>query len=233
MLHSTPSSFSQTVSSDARFYPSHSVSTQEQADSVVVLDFETTGLSPTQGDRPIEIGAVLIENGVITDRFQRLMNPGFRVPSFIERYTGISNAMVRNAPDCGSVMAEFTEFLGDRNLVAHNAAFDRKFLDAELAVIGRTYPGDVACSVLISRRLYQDAPSHRLSELVAFKNIPTDGIFHRALADAEMTAKLWLTMLDDVGDRYPLPNISFKLMKKISRTPKAKVHDFLHRQCQR
>ena len=66
---------------------------QKPADSVVVLDFETTGLSPDQGDRVIEVGAVRIENGEITQRFQQLMNPGMRVNSFIESYTGISNSM--------------------------------------------------------------------------------------------------------------------------------------------
>ena len=61
------------------------------ADSLVVFDFETTGLSPDMGDRAIEIGAVLIENGRITDRFQQLMNPGIRIPLFIENLTGITN----------------------------------------------------------------------------------------------------------------------------------------------
>ena len=66
---------------------------QRPADTAIVLDFETSGLSPYHGDRAIEIGAVRIENGRITDRFQRLMNPGKRVNSFIEGYTGITNAM--------------------------------------------------------------------------------------------------------------------------------------------
>jgi DNA polymerase-3 subunit epsilon len=61
---------------------------------VVVLDFETTGLSPDHGDRVIEVGAVLIEINRITDRFQRLMNPGMRINSFIENYTGITNDML-------------------------------------------------------------------------------------------------------------------------------------------
>ena len=72
----------------------------ENANSLVVLDFETTGLSPTQGDRAIEIGAVRIENGQVTDKFQALMNPGFRVSSFIEQYTGITNQMLAKADSC-------------------------------------------------------------------------------------------------------------------------------------
>lgn len=119
------------------------------ADSVVVLDFETTGLSPNQGDRAIEIGAVKLVNGEIVDQFQQLMNPGFRVSSFIEGYTGISNNMLRTAPPCHEVMDAFADFIGDANLVAHNASFDQRFLDAELADIGRYYTGTFTCSMLI------------------------------------------------------------------------------------
>ena len=72
--------------------------------SVVVLDFETTGLSPDRGDRVIEVGAVLIENNRITDRFQSLTNPGMRINSFIENYTGITNSMLKGAPPVSEVM---------------------------------------------------------------------------------------------------------------------------------
>ena len=136
------------------------------ANSVIVLDFETTGLSPAQGDRAIEIGAVKLEDGQVVAHFQQLMNPGFRVSSFIENYTGISNNMLRTAPCCESVMAEFADFIGDANLVAHNASFDQRFLTAELDMIGRQYREQFACSMLIARRLYQHAPNHKLGTLV-------------------------------------------------------------------
>lgn len=197
------------------------------ADTVVVLDFETTGLSPDQGDRAIEIGAVLIEQGKVTDRFQQLMNPGFRISSFIEDYTGISNKMLRTAPPCTEVMASFCDFIGSHNLVAHNASFDKRFLDAELNRVNRKYTGTFACSMLIARRLYQDAPNHKLGGLVEYKNIPTDGVFHRALADSEMTTKLWLLMLDDISVQYALSPIPFPLMQQLSRKPKNSVHRFL------
>ncbi|MGL6123789.1 MAG: 3'-5' exonuclease, partial [Shewanella sp.] len=111
------------------------------ANTLVVLDFETTGLSPNQGDRAIEIGAVLIENGVITQRFSELMNPGFKISRFIEDYTGISNQMLQHASPCNEVMARFADFIADHNLVAHNAAFDQRFLDAEFAQISHRYLG--------------------------------------------------------------------------------------------
>jgi DNA polymerase-3 subunit epsilon len=177
---------------------------QQSADTVVVLDFETTGLSPYRGDRAIEIGAVLIEQGRVTDRFQHLMNPGFRINAFIEHYTGITNQMLREATGCADVMSRFSDFMGDHNLVAHHAAFDQRFLDAEFQGIRRSYSGAFVCSMLVARRLYQDAPNHKLGSLVHFKKIPTDGVFHRALADSELTAKLWLMMLEDIRNHLSL-----------------------------
>ena len=199
------------------------------ADTVVVLDFETSGLSPNQGDRAIEIGAVMVDKGRIIGRFQRLMNPGFRISPYIESYTGISNAMLHDAPGCEEVMGEFAEFIGGHNLVAHNASFDRRFLDAELSRIQRDYAGEFACSMLVARRIYQDAPNHKLGSLVRWRGIPNDGVFHRALADAEMTARLWLGMLGELSDRCRSPVPSFALMQKLGRTPKHAVHELLDR----
>ena len=186
------------------------------ANSIIVLDFETTGLSANQGDRAIEIGAVKLQDGIIVDRFQSLMNPGFRVSRFIEDYTGITNSMLTDAPDCKTVMKEFADFIQNCNLVAHNASFDQRFLDAELANIQRSYDGSFACSLLISRRLTQEAPSHKLGELVRYHQIENDGVFHRALADAEVTASLWLVLLDSLQRDYGIINPDFDLMKKIA-----------------
>jgi DNA polymerase-3 subunit epsilon len=199
------------------------VSSNLTARSVIVLDFETTGLSPNQGDRAIEIGAVKLENGIVVDRFQRLMNPGFRVSGFIESYTGISNSMLADADDCETVMSEFSDFIQGSNLVAHNASFDQRFLDAELEKINRNYDGSFACSLLVSRRLTQDAPSHKLGELVQYHNIDNDGVFHRALADAEVTASLWLVLLNTLARDFGITEPDFALMKKIAKTPKASV----------
>jgi DNA polymerase-3 subunit epsilon len=199
----------------------------ENANSLVVLDFETTGLSPTSGDRAIEIGAVRIENGEVTDKFQSLMNPGFRISSFIEQYTGISNQMLVKAAPCDEVMDKFTDFIGNDNLLAHNASFDKKFLDAELNNISRKYHGEFICSLLVSRRINVDAPNHQLGTLIRHKNIQSDGAFHRALFDAEMTAKLWLNMLSDIEERINHEFVPFELIKKLSKTPKKDVSNLL------
>ncbi|MGF1718743.1 3'-5' exonuclease [Vibrio kyushuensis] len=198
------------------------------AKSIIILDFETTGLSPNMGDRAIEIGAVKLENGQVVDSFQQLMNPGFRVSSFIENYTGITNNMLTQAPSNAQVMNEFCDFIQDSHLVAHNASFDKRFLDAELELINRDYNGEFVCSLLVARRLIQDAPSHKLGELVKHRQIENDGVFHRALADSEMTAKLWLSMVNDV-ESVTSDEASFSFMKTISKTQKASVDALLHK----
>ncbi len=196
---------------------------------VIILDFETTGLSPNYGDRAIEIGAVLIENNMITDRFQSLMNPGFRISSFIESYTGISNDMVQAAPSCEEVMEGFADFIGDYPLVAHNASFDRKFLDSEFEFIGKSRNSEMACSMLSARRVYPDAPNHKLGTLVRYCEIYTNGLFHRALADAEMTGNLWVAMIDEIKGTFGINHVSFELMQKLSRISKAKAPAFLEK----
>lgn len=195
--------------------------------AVIVLDFETTGHSPSLGDRPIEVGAVRIEEDRIVDRFQALMNPGFTISWFIESLTGISNELVAAAPDCEEVMARFADWIGDTPLVAHNAGFDRKFLDAELARIGRERSNPMACTVLASRRLFPEAPNHKLATLVNHLGIFTDGTFHRALADAEMTGHLWIALTDLLRSRYRLDAVPFTLMQEVTQIGRAKVDRFL------
>jgi DNA polymerase-3 subunit epsilon len=197
------------------------------ADSAVVLDFETTGLSPEYGDRAIEIGAVLVENGSIVDRFQRLMNPGFRISSFIEGYTGITNAMLKDQPCCEEVMSEFSGFISGHNIVAHNASFDRRFLDAELKRIKLAYDGTCCCSLLVARRIYQDAPNHKLQTLVSHAGIQQTGKFHRALADAEMTAHLWLSMIERIRHQYGIQAVTFDHLSELSRIDKLHAHGYL------
>jgi DNA polymerase-3 subunit epsilon len=194
---------------------------------VIVLDFETSGLSPHYGDRAIEIGAVRIENSMIIDRFQSLMNPGFKISSFIESYTGITNDMVAAAPPCEEVMKRFAEFIGDHPLVAHNASFDRRFLDAELGFIGRARNSSMACSMLAARRVYPQAPNYKLGTLVRYCGIYTDGTFHRALADAEMAGRLWIAMTDEITAAFGINRVSFDMMRKLSRVTRAKAPAYL------
>lgn len=126
---------------------------------IAVIDFETTGLSPAMGDRATEVAIVLVEDGQVVDRFQSLMNAGQRIPAFIEALTGISNAMLATAPPAERVMADASRFVGKVPMVAHNASFDRMFWEAELARAGETATQPFACTMLVARRLYPQAPS--------------------------------------------------------------------------
>ena len=201
----------------------------DDARTVVVLDFETTGLSPLMGDRGIEVGAVKIEDGLVTDRFQSLMNPGFRIGQFIEEYTGITNEMLSGAPRCGKVMKELKAFVGTMPIVAHNSAFDRRFLEAEWDRIDLECRNEFACSMLTARRVYPDAPNHRLETLVAYAAVERCGDFHRALADAEMTGKLWLRMLEELESGHDVDSLSFTVMQRLARAPKGSVPRFFSR----
>jgi len=194
------------------------MNTMSGADSVVVLDFETTGMSPDRGDRAIEVGAVRIERGEIVARFEELMNPDRRVNGFIQNLTGINNQMLECAPPCSDVMAKFADFIDGYNLVAHNASFDKRFLDAELTRIGMGYSGEFVCSMLTARRVYPQAPNHKLGTLIQYKNLQGEGSSHRALYDAEMTAQLWLGMLEEIRRQHRVEHIPFSLVKKLSKS---------------
>jgi DNA polymerase-3 subunit epsilon len=189
-------------------------------DSMIVIDFETTGLSPAYGERATEIAAVRVEDGCIVERYQSLMNAQRSIPSFITQLTGITNAMVRKAPPAAQVMAEVADFVGDQPLLAHNASFDAKFWDAELERIGRRRQQSFVCSMLIARRVLPQAPSYKLGALVDFAGLPRAARAHRALADAEMAAALIAHLQRELMQRFQLAQISHAMLQAIQRRPK-------------
>lgn len=190
-----------------------------ETEAIVVIDFETTGLSPEHGARATEVAAVLVADGKILDRYQSLMNAGAWIPPFIEQLTGISNRMIRQAPDAARVMGELAEFIGATPLVAHNAAFDKKFLQAELRRIELAPRADMLCSMRVARRVYPQAANHRLETLVDHARIGKTGAYHRALADAEMAAGLWLEMQAELGRLFGLESVPLALLRKIQSAP--------------
>jgi len=196
---------------------------------IAVIDFETTGLSPDYGDRATEVAIVLVEGGRVVDRFQSLMNAGVRIPSFITQLTGISNAMVASAPDAARVMTEASRFVGNAPLVAHNASFDRKFWVGELARLGLPAPQPFACTMLVSRRLYPQAPNHKLGSLVDYHRLPRAGAAHRALADAEMAAELLGQIQQDLRTRHGVANPSHALLMVLQRCAKSAVSALMAR----
>jgi DNA polymerase-3 subunit epsilon len=201
---------------------------------IAVIDFETTGLSPAMGDRATEVAIVLMEDGKVVDRFQSLMNAGVRISAFIEAYTGISNAMIADAPPAGEVMAAASRFVGDAPMVAHNASFDRRFWAAELDRLGfdcapANMHAPYACTLLLSRRLYPEAGSFRLGSLAAFHDLPASGRAHRALADAEVAAALLARIQRDLERRYDVFDCGHELLVKLGKAPKAKMPEAIRK----
>ena len=197
--------------------------------TLAVIDFETTGMSPAQGARATEIAVVLVEDGQIIGRFQSLMNSGAWVPPFIEQLTGISNAMLAGAPPARAVMHEAMRFARGLPMVAHNAAFDRGFWQAEAALAGcEPDPAhDFACTMLLARRLYPEAGNHRLGTLVRWLALPDNGRAHRALADAETAAQLLMRVQADLATRFARTlagrPVSHALLRAVQRVPRAQL----------
>jgi DNA polymerase III subunit epsilon len=192
------------------------------ASKFAVIDFETTGLSPQQGDRAIEIGVALFDGERVIDTYQSLMNPGVPVPYLIEGLTGISQEMVEDSPASTTVMREVRDVIGDLPIVAHNASFDRNFYVAELSKIGRWYDDPFLCTMLIGRRLYPDSPNHKLATLAALNKINTAG-HHRALADAVMTSKLLAVMRRELSRLYDNQTIDSQFLHDYQKKAKSCV----------
>ncbi len=201
-------------------------------DRIAVIDFETTGTSPGQGDRATEVAIVVSEHGRVVDRFQSLMNAGVRIPAFITQLTGITNAMIASAPPPEAVMADAARFVGDLPLVAHNAGFDRRYWQAELARVGLPAPHPFACTVLLSRRLYPEAPSHKLGTLVDRFQLPRTGRAHRALADAEMAAELLARIQHDLRERHGVARPDHAFLRALQACTTRQLPRFMaqHRQ---
>lgn len=196
-------------------------------ETVAVLDFETTGLSPACGDRPTEIAIVLVRDGRIVDRFQSLMNPGRWIPYEVTSLTGITNDMVAEAPPVAKVMREAARFVGAIPIVAHNASFDSRFWKAELDHLSLPAGLPFACTMLLSRRLYPRLPNHRLGTLVDLLHLPKAARAHRALADAEMTSHLWCRITRDVMDIHGIGNASHDMLTRVQRASRDRLPDVL------
>jgi DNA polymerase-3 subunit epsilon len=185
------------------------------SNALAFIDFETTGLSPDNGDRVIEVGIAVLEGGQIVDRYQSFIHPGKRIPYEVIALTGITDVMVRNSPPADYVMQEVMQFIGNLPLVAHNASFDRRFMDAELDRANLIRANEFVCSLRVARRVYPEARSHKLSTLVQLTGVEPADQYHRALGDAEMTAGLWMRMVDEIRTRHAAERVTLKLMRSL------------------
>lgn len=170
----------------------------------VVVDLETTGASPSVGAGITEIGAVKVRGGEIIGEFQTLVNPGATIPAFITVLTGITDAMVVQAPSIEEAFPAFLEFMGSENetiLVAHNAPFDVGFLKASAANQNYKWPHyRVVDTARLARQvlLRDEVPNCKLGTLALFFNTQTSPT-HRALDDARATVDVLHGLLERLG----------------------------------
>ena len=159
----------------------------------IVFDFETTGFSPVN-DRITEIGAVLVRNGEVVDTFSSLVNPHMPIPQRVVEVTGITDDMVKDAPDESEIMPKFFEFIGDRLLVAHNAQFDMSFARASAMRLGVLLTNPYCDTVPMARALLPDITNHKLDTVAKALQLD-DFNHHRAVDDATILAAIFVKLL--------------------------------------
>ncbi len=165
----------------------------------VVVDVETTG-GRGEHHRVTEVGAVKVRNGRIVDRYSTLVNPQRTIPPGITRLTGISAAMVADAPYFVDIADRFADFMGDAIFVAHNVEFDYRFIRQEFKRIGRPFRHAKLCTCASMRKLYPGHRSYSLNSLCSRYGIPLER-HHRALCDAEAAAELLLMINEKRAER--------------------------------
>jgi DNA polymerase-3 subunit epsilon len=168
----------------------------------VVFDTETTGLQPSAGDEIISIGAVRVTNGRIvrSETFEKLIDPGMKIPKASIRFHGITDKDVKGKPDAKTVLPQFHRFCGTAALVAHNAAFDMKFLELKEKVSGVRFTNPVLDILLLSAFLHDHTADHSMNAMAERFGIEITGR-HTALGDAMTTALIFLAILDPLADR--------------------------------
>ncbi len=168
----------------------------------VVFDTETTGLRPSHGDEIISIAAIRISDGRIDEAapFSRLVNPGMPIPPQSIRFHNITDPMVAAEASLGEVLPAFREFVGDAILVAHNAAFDLKFLRMKEISTGVRFENLVLDTLLCSVFLDHDSHDHSLDNIAQRIGLTIEGR-HTALGDSIASARIFLKMLDRLEAR--------------------------------
>lgn len=172
---------------------------QGLSDSYVVFDIETTGFSSSR-NRIIEIGAVRVVNGNITDKFSTFVNPDVPIPFEIEQLTGINDNMVLPYPKIDEILPQFLEFCGDSVLVAHNASFDVGFIAYNASRLNIAFDPTVIDTVALARLLLPKLNRYKLDTVAKALNISLEN-HHRAVDDAGCTAEIFVAFVRMLRDR--------------------------------
>ena len=168
---------------------------------IVVLDFESTGLNTAKA-KIIEIGAVKLVEGTVTETFQQLVDPGEALPPKITEITGITDANLQGQPSAAEALPKLLEFIGDAPIAAHNASFDVSLLKSELKRLDLSWSGPVLDTLTYARKLYPKQKSFRLGALCKMLGVSLKNA-HRAVHDAAATAQCLARMFEETRERYP------------------------------
>ena len=203
-------------------------STDTTTRELVVLDFETTGLTAAY-DRIIEVAATRLLDHEPVETFHQLMHPGMRLPSIITSITGITEAMLQGQPRPEQVMPRLHAFVRGLPIVAHNASFDQGFLRAELARVGLSLESEFLCTMRLARRLAPGLPSYRLDALVDGLRVraPATRQFHRAVADVNHTIAIWRCLHTRFIEHTGIATPPVRLLGTLMRKPKKIVPTYL------
>ncbi|WP_143833726.1 ATP-dependent DNA helicase DinG [Oceanobacillus senegalensis] len=195
----------------------------------VVIDLETTGHSPANDDRIIEVGLVVIEDDQIKETKSTFFNPNKSIPPFISNLTGIYDSDVKDAPVFHDKADNIMEAFENSYLIAHNVPFDLGFLNAELELNGREkLTNPIIDTVELARILFPQAPSYKLGQLADYLNIHHDDP-HRALSDAIVTAKLFLRLKEKL---YTLPYETIHYLLNLEKMFKSDLYALLYKRQQ-
>ena len=181
------------------------------------IDVETTGAKPLE-DRVTEVAIIRFRSSGEVERWQSLVNPGVPIPAEIQALTGITSAMVRDAPGYFDVRDDIRRMLEGAVFVAHNARFDYGFIKNEFRRHGEAFTADVLCTVRLSRKLYPDADGHGLDAIIARHELRGFDR-HRAMGDTEATAAFVIKAGDDHS-----PDIVKHAVKSLLKTPSLPAH---------
>ncbi|MBQ9927382.1 MAG: 3'-5' exonuclease [Lachnospiraceae bacterium] len=185
------------------------------------LDVESTGLNP-KTDKLIEIGAVKVRNGKITDRFHTLVYPGRKLEERITQLTGITDEMLKDAPVIEEVIPLLLDFIGEDVLLGHRILFDFSFIKKAAANQKLSFEKKGIDTLKIARRFLPELESKRLSFLCEYFEIPIDA--HKAESDARAAAMLYFKLAEKFGgeDGFEALPLIYKVKKESPATPRQK-----------
>ena len=169
---------------------------------IVVFDVETTGLSPQDGDRMVEIAAMKVKGGQVVDKFYSLVNPRRAIPKEATNINQISDDMVADAPTADEILPRMVDFISGGCVAGHNVRFDLGFVCYEMSLFGRRMKDDtpVVDTLKMAKDLLPYLSSYKLSYLARSLGVTVTGT-HRAMADVELTVAVMLRMMEMAADR--------------------------------